>query len=60
MAFLYVAAINIKNKREGNIDGDFSYGLSIILLMVCFANMLIIPVAILFYHKRGELDTEKR
>ena len=55
-----MAAINIKNKREGNIDGDFSYGLSIILLMTCFANLVIVPVVILCLHKRGELDTERR
>ena len=57
---MYVAAINIKNKREGNINGDFSYSLSIILLIVCFANMVIVPVVIILLYKRGELETERR
>ena len=57
---MYVASINIKNKREGNIEGDLSYGLSIFLLLICFANMVIVPIVIICFHRRGELDTERR
>ena len=57
---MYTSAINIKNQNDGIVDKDLSYGLSIILMIICAAKILIVPTVILCLHKRGELDTEKR
>ena len=57
---MYAAAINIKNENDGNVDKDLSYGLSIILLIICAAKILIVPTVTLCFRKRGELDTERR
>ena len=60
LVFMYNAAINIKNERDGEVDKDLSYGLSVILLAICLAKIIIAPIVILCFHKRGELDTERR
>lgn len=60
LPFMYVSVINIKNKNDGEVDIDGSYVLSIILLVLCFANIFIVPIVTLYFHKKGELGTEKR
>ena len=60
LPFMYVAAINIKSKNDGEVDIDGSYVLSVVLLVLCFANIVIVPIVIFYFHKKGELGTEKR
>ena len=57
---MFNAAINIKNEKDGKVDKDLSYGLSIILLVICFVKIMIVPIVIIYFHKRGELDMNKR
>ena len=57
---MFNAAINIKNQQDDKVDKDLSYGLSIILLVICFVKIMIVPIVIIYFHKRGELYGEKR
>ena len=57
---MYTAAINIKNVNNDKVNKDLSYILSIILLVICSARIIIVPIVTIYFHKRGELDTERR
>ena len=53
---MYTAAINIKNVMDEKVDKDVSFVLSIILLAICFARIIIEPIVMICFYKRGDLS----
>ena len=58
--FLYSAAINIKNEHAGLVDKDFSYGLSVTLLITTSAYLIFGTTFVVYFHKKEKLSGEKQ